>query len=903
MVTAESPIVDTKTSTIDSKIDQDLLQKLPTTRDAFYDLALTTPGMFAGSGAPSQATEFQSPTAYGSATNENVFLINGVDATNTRSGSFGSLVNVNYDTVEEVRIVALGSKAEYGSYSGAAIDVVTKSGSNNYHGSGAFYSRLGSPAPGADLGRDFLYVGEGEQLAGQVKKDWEGSATLGGPIVKEKLWFFGAFNYKRSAELPPRWDLLTENWGRYADLKLSAAPFAKHRAFVAYHYENNDATGGSWGSQPAWDTSMSYGNNYKNNTVSAQWQYFPTGTTSLSAKYLGFWTDQNPNLPAGHPEHPGYINWWKWSDYGINGAFPYVEGYLSSRHTIQVDGSHYADRFLGTHDIKFGVQYTKGRSDSKGGYFQNYANFLYPYRWTQKVSEMQSWYGDTGLLFYNNQYIINPSLTVRHADSMGVFLDDQWSPTPRLTINLGLRYDDMSTKYGGGKVYDFPSSPEAINDPPPVVRDRAGTGNVMNFKTWQPRLGLTYKLTNDGKTVARASFGRYYMPLSIETLRRFGPDMPLMTLNTQMFEVGPWNTVDTNGDGFIDAVETRDAARRVYGLTPLSESQRTRDISWSLNTAANLKDQYTDQFTFNLERELLPNFSVSGTYIFKRAGDMFANVPIERPTGQEWPYERIPYTTTAGQTVNLYSVIYQDWNGDGVLDGGDVQWIGDNGTSKVVNMGAYDGVKPKRDYNGFQLAFHKRYSNRWQALASVLYSNSSGMSRRSFRQDFNVESPMFYDDTWMGNLNYTINNLSGQLPFTPSWEVKLSGSYRIPKVEADFGARIRFATGRPMWKLEGYPEHTQWAEPEGGVINPGGLVQIVNNDPNIPYFLPNLTLVDLHLEKSFSLGGPHRVSAVIDGFNVFNVSTPINMDTMNEWGKVTSIPQSRRFRLGVTYRF
>ena len=136
-VTAAGPIVDTKTSTIDTRFDSEMLAKLPTSRDAFYDLALTAPGMSEGSGAPSQATEFQSPTAYGSATNENVFLINGVDATSPRAGSFGSLVNVNYDAVEEVRIVSTGSKAEYASYSGAAIDVLTKSGSNQFHGTGA----------------------------------------------------------------------------------------------------------------------------------------------------------------------------------------------------------------------------------------------------------------------------------------------------------------------------------------------------------------------------------------------------------------------------------------------------------------------------------------------------------------------------------------------------------------------------------------------------------------------------------------------------------------------------------------------------------------------------------------------------------------------------------------------
>ena len=76
--------------------------------------------------------------------------------------------------------------------------------------------------------------------------------------------------------------------------------------------------------------------------------------------------------------------------------FPYVEAQKSSRQTFQADLSHYAEEFLGQHDIKFGVQYTKGRGNWQGGYFQNYVNFLYPYRWTQSVANMQAWYGDTG---------------------------------------------------------------------------------------------------------------------------------------------------------------------------------------------------------------------------------------------------------------------------------------------------------------------------------------------------------------------------------------------------------------------------------------------------------------------------------------------------------------------------
>jgi len=899
-VSAEGPMVDVKSATTDSRIDKELIAKLPTSRDAFYDLALTAPGMFDSASSNS----LPSPTAYGSATNENVFLINGVNATDPEAGAFGTLVNVNYDAVEEVRIVGLGSKAEYGSFSGATIDVVTKSGSNAFHGTGAVYSLLGSPSsnqpgPNDDLGASWLFVGEGEQLAGETKSDWETSATVGGPIRKDNLWFFGAFDYLRSASLPPRWSLQNESWNRYVDGKVSAVPAKNHLIWGAYHYESNDGNGWSWGSEPAWDTTMTYGSKTKNHTVAAQWQWTLNNATTASTKFLAFSKDDDPYLPNDRSDHPGYINWWKWADYGINGAFPYADAQKANRKTIQADLSHYAEGFLGQHDIKFGVQYTKGRGNRLEGYFQNYVNFLYPYRWTQDVSYLQNTYGDNGLLFYNLQYFTNPFLTVRTADSTGVFVDDRWSLTKRLTFNLGLRFDRMSTKYGVGKVYETLTSPDEINGPPPVLRDRASTGNIFDFKTLSPRIGVSYSLTEDGKTVARAAYGRYYLPLSIEFLRRFGPDVPATRLVTQMFEVGPWSEVDTDGDGFISTVETREAARKVSGLTPLSEEEREYDQSWTLNVADGVKDQHTDELTLNVEREVARNVSVSASYIFKHTADLFANVPINKVTGQEWEYDRVPFTTLSGQQVQLYSVVERDYNGDGEINSDDIVWINDNRGSRVQNMPAFDGIKPRRDYHGLQLVLNKRYSDRWQALASFLYSRSYGMARRALRQDVNIEGPMFWDDNWMSSLNQTINNLDGPLPFTPKYEFKLSGSYLVPKVEFDIGARLRMQSGRPLWQLEEYPQHTEFGDPPGGVIDTGGSQLVAVSSPT---YLPKRSLLDLHLDKVFKLRN-QSIHVIVDGFNIFNSFTPTDVDPLFEYGKVTAIPQSRRFRFGARYEF
>ena len=103
--------------------------------------------------------------------------------------------------------------------------------------------------------------------------------------------------------------------------------------------------------------------------------------------------------------------------------------------------------------------------------------------------------------------------------------------------------------------------------------------------------------------------------------------------------------------------------------------------------------------------------------------------------------------------------------------------------------------------------------------------------------------------------------------------------------------------------LEDYPLHTEFAAPPGGVINPGGPAQIVGVDPNDPDYLPNQHLFDLHLERAFNLGGARTVHFVVDGFNIFNSSAPLNMDVQFEYGRIASIPTPRRFRFGLRYQF
>ena len=592
-----------------------MLAKLPTSRDAFYDLALTAPGMFEGSGAPSQTTEFQSPTAYGSATNENVFLINGVDATSPRAGSFGALVNVNYDSVEEVRIVATGSKAEYASFSGAAIDVLTKSGSNVFHGTGAFYSKLGSPPsnqPDAqrDLRDGLPLRRRGRAALRRNQEDWETSATRrradhartsSGSSARSTTCAAPACRRAGRCE--------NESWGRYADAKVSAAPFKNQRAWVSYHYENNDGNGWSWGSEPQWDTTMTYGAQdeepHRRGAVAVAPEQQDDGAARSTS---GSGPTTSPMSRTDAPDHPGYINWWKWADYGINGAFPYVEAQKSSRQTFQADMSHFAEEFLGQHDIKFGVQYTKGRGNWQGGYFQNYVNFLYPYRWTQSVGE------HAGLVRRHRAALLQqqghaqsvPDRTHGRFDRAVLRRSVVHYEAPDSQSRAPLRPDDDEVRRRARSTTSS-TRPRTSTGRRPSCATGQSTGNIYDFKTWGPRLGLTYMLTEDGKTVARASYGRYYQPISVETLRRFGPDMPLRATDDADL---PGRAVELRRyqRRRRRSIRSRRATRprRIHGLTPISRRRDTDDPSWTLNVADDLKNQYTDQFTLNFERRGRP---------------------------------------------------------------------------------------------------------------------------------------------------------------------------------------------------------------------------------------------------------------------------------------------------------
>ena len=924
VVTTELPVVDTRSSTIDTTFTEELLEKLPTNRDVFYDLQLSAAGM-AGIGAAESV--LPSVSAYGGASSDNIFLVNGVNTTDPRGAAWGSLVQVNYNNVQEVKVLSLGSKAEYGSFSGAAVDVITKSGSNEFHGDLFFYTQVGSadhyePCTNC-FGAGWLWAPEDAELAAESLELREANATLGGPIFRDKLWFHAGFVRRTGRmNLPNRTPVFGWDADLF-DLKLTTELGRSHRAWLAYHHEDTDILNHTWGN---WDETMAFHNDRPNDTWSAQYQWVVTDRSIFGFRYLGFETNDQVSVNE-EVGHPGFVNWYKWvgsEPIGVGGEFPFVEALKSQRSTLQADFSHYAEDFLGSHDLKFGVQYTRAEGNHQNGYFHGYANFAYPYPWDRGPAE-DWWFNcpyegcfgtDESPVFpmYNNKTYINPWLTVRQSESTGAFVDDTWVLSDRVTLNLGLRYDRMTARYGEGAVYEVPETPSGINHPT-LLRTRDGTGNLFEFNTWSPRLGFVWTLTGDGKTALRSNIGRYYAPMGLANLGRMGPDMDYFYIERWMYLL-PMSEVDTNGNGFIDERELAGATRMLGGRSPdwLMGSQILDNSDTDLAVSADTTSPYTDQFHISVERQLGRDTSLELGYIYKNTRDLLVLQPYNRATGEYWEWEPVPFTTWTGMETALWQVVLEDYDGDGDVDFDDAIFVADNSVFQTVNADDFAnlaGQSADRTYHGLQLTFLKRYSNRWQMLASLNWSSSDGFAPRVASQDWFIDGPVVMSAPIGTSPNHFVNNTEGPLPMTPEWLFKVAGSYTIPVIETEFALRLRHNSGRAIVPTQGFQPYQWWMgdfdgcpDEETCLVSPGWWPEIVADDPNDPDWLPATTIIDLTLSKGFSLG---KIGSLWAGFTVLNATNEKVANGVysgeGHYGRVTGVVMSRRYHLGLKFTF
>ncbi|MDP3731223.1 MAG: TonB-dependent receptor, partial [bacterium] len=188
------PLLDTATNVVSTNVNSDTYDKLPTGL-GFVSLAPLAPGV---NPEPKQGG-FQIDGASGS---ENSFVLDGVEVSNIRTGTLGSDSNVPFEWIQEMQVKSSGVDAEFGGAIGGVISAVTKSGGNEFHGQASLYSRFDAlnagPNPSLRINPFDDDIAEYFQNARDGYRFLNPGYTLGGPIVKDRIWFFPSYLYQGS---------------------------------------------------------------------------------------------------------------------------------------------------------------------------------------------------------------------------------------------------------------------------------------------------------------------------------------------------------------------------------------------------------------------------------------------------------------------------------------------------------------------------------------------------------------------------------------------------------------------------------------------------------------------------------------------------------------------------------
>jgi len=559
-VTGEAPVVDTESSKLSTNYDKEWVKNAPIPRFTFFDLINAAPGVNQSNSNSSRSTSL------GSGADENSYQLDGTDFTAPFTGAAWPWPNT--DAIEEIEILSLGAPAEYGNVSGAVFNVVTRQGSNEFHGDFNYYSQyqgLTSSNTSAD---------QDDGLPFNRDKYQDFTAQLAGPVIKDKLWFLASYQYQRDNSSQPGVDpnfptrqendriFAKLNWQINSNHKLM---FAIHNDYYFLPYDQTAAEAPS-------TIGVESGDNPSPNLT---YTGILSDKTYIEARVSGFFGNDHADPLNGGPRvAPRFYN----LDTGdITGGTYFFYDSNVFKESASVKVSHFADDFLGgSHDFKFGVQWSRGGVDN-GRYGAN--DFIYTYEYG----------GQT----YGYGYSYEPVTYGGIIHNIGAFFDDTFRVNDRLTLSLGARFDNQRATVPELVAIDA-SQREAIaaggdpqGDTIPAISD------LFSWNNFSPRLGFNLKLTADGKTVLRGHYGRYYRQMVAgEYTGSIG------TSPSRSF----FGTYDPAAGGLVD-------------LEVVSESSSNFGIDPSYS------NPYTDQFAIGIERELLPDLGLSLNYTKKRGRD------------------------------------------------------------------------------------------------------------------------------------------------------------------------------------------------------------------------------------------------------------------------------------------
>ena len=817
-VTGQSPTVDLQRTTLTANMTKEILQALPVARNlgTFFNMA---PGVTAD-------------TVHGSAERDNTYNLDGVNVTDPVTGTRAG--NFSIDIMEELSVQTAGLPAEYGSVRGGVVNVVTKSGGNRWSGMASFYFRNDKFQSTNNKGTVF----EGQKSGFDF--EYEPGLNLGGPLVKDKVWVYGNFSLLKSQEYSPGYPYDKQPENTPLDF-FRSCPYGKmtwqisdkDKLVLSYNYSSYTRHHRDAGVSQTEDTT--WNQTTPIHTVNGQFSHFFSSDWYMNVKAAGMFYQLNLTAKNDLPNIYDSVLRRNYQSYG------YDDIYRRNRVQAVADTTYFVDNWFGRHEFKAGLESEYSWDSRTRRHNLDPKTGLGPFFVVRSgVPDYVSYYQD--LTRKDAKFVLSG------------FLQDFWTPFERLTLSLGLRFDhqegilpkqgtDRATVTYGGKVYD-PSVKEAYK---PLI-----------WNTFSPRFGLVFDLTNDDKTVLKASWGRYYIA------------------NIMQFFV--W----VNPNGFISY-----RYRLNPDFTPTG-SMYNFSAQADASMDPDAKAPYIDEFTVGVERELFRDFKLGVRYIRKWDRNLLESVDLNALN-----YDAL----MRGDDIFRVWTNFTPVTAVDPFDGKTVTFWSRVDSSLVTKNYYTNPPGANRDYDGVELTATKRLSNRWQLAASYVYAKSRGLIGTDF--DDSAAGSGYYN-----NPNAHINAV-GNFPAERRHQVKLNGMWQGPW-GITFSGYYRY--------LEGTRYTRQIRSQDLGLNLPQGNVTILAETRGARNY-PGLSLLDLRAEKMFRLPGRlGQVSVFLDAFNVLNINTtttvnvisssPVIVNNQNVYFEgATALTDPRVFRLGFRFEY
>jgi hypothetical protein len=836
-VTGESPVVDAKSATVNVNLDAMLLETTPGGKDIWNILEYKIPGLtFAAPDVGGNQAGLQRAfTTRGTPNSQNVQLVNGVNVGDPAAIGF----SMNYyepSTFENIQVTTGAQDISMGT-SGVLINMVTRSGTNRFGGQSLF-TYQGEETQWDNIDEDLKLAGFRPE-ANAVGFISNFNVQAGGPFVQNKLFYFGSFNDQRThvnvpgypaispPELPPINSGNTQDTTDITSMsgKMTYALNTSNRFEGYANRQWYDKPNRGAGANNTLDSNPKEYDTFVITQVS--WNTVLTSRLVADTK-LAY---SNTHFPLSQKTDRQTIldestNVRHWNNATNNTMF-------RRRLQITSNWNYFLSNLAGgRHEFRFGIDNGYTPEDVRQ---ERQGDVALTYRSLPSGSTPA---GPQTVEIFNT-----PSLIKRAVNQTSLYAQDSYS-VGRLTVIGGIRWERVE-----GIIPEQERLPNQYFPPGLVINGldvTLNTGGVLTqyvvperfaavhdsplWKNWAPRVSGTYDLFGTGRSVVKASAGKY--------LDQIGTGTPGPNPNGTVSQEYTW--VDVNGDlQFQPGAAVWDGFRYVGGEFGPGEVLDT-NIPNPNPFDRTLRRPYRNEFTVGIDQEILTGLGLSVTYIRRREYDSQGSVDAEM---SEWDNRYTPVTVAEPGRDGRFNTA-------------------DDGTITVysLNTGATTSARTVNDdrlgvrYNGIEINATKRYRNGLTFLAGYTYGKEK------------VEL------TSLNNPNAARVNVDG-LSGGRRHNLKFTGSYLLP-YRITIGGNFNIASGLPITRTWQVTPRCS-SSVRTGCVNQN---VTVNAEPRGSVELPRMIRLDLRAGRLFDVGG-QRFELSADFYNVTNANTVFNVRT------------------------